>query len=69
MKSCKCCGATYTREKFAALPYVGKMEDLTLRNCACGSTLALVNAEPVRSVESVPPCPLYAGPLTVRGVL
>jgi hypothetical protein len=41
------------------------MEELTLRNCPCGSTLAMV--ERPASVESRPPSPLY-GALVSRGV-
>lgn len=67
-KRCACCTRTYTAEQFHELPYVGEMEELTLRNCPCGSTIAMVNVR-ARSIESRPPCPLYAGPLTVRGVL
>lgn len=64
-KTCNCCHRDYTRAQFHALPYVGVMEELTLRNCTCGSTIALPDVP--RSVESVPPCELYAGPLTMRG--
>lgn len=66
MKHCNCCRTTYTPKTWATLPYVGRMDELELRNCACGSTLAIVTA---RSIESRPPCELYAGPLTERGVM
>lgn len=40
------CGRLYTAEAWQALPYVGVQRlddepDLELRNCACGSTLAI----------------------------
>jgi hypothetical protein len=44
MKRCGC-GCEYTPEQWQALPYVGVMRDdveaLELRNCVCGSTLAV----------------------------
>lgn len=40
------CGASYTTLTWQRLPFVGTMEDdvetIELRNCACGSTLAIV---------------------------
>ena len=65
-KRCNCCRTDYTPATWAALPCLGTLDGLEYRNCPCGSTLAI---EVASSVESVPPCELYAGPLTVRGVL
>ena len=62
MKRCACCHRTYTAEQFAALPLVGVQFGLTLRNCPCGSTLAMVEWDGAE-------VGLYAGPLTKRGVL
>jgi len=46
-KTCTC-GASYTREGWAALDYVGPQVDdveaLELRLCICGTTLAVVVA-------------------------
>lgn len=66
LKQCRCCQRTYDAHGWAQLPHIGTLEGLEYRNCPCGSTLAV---EVVRSVESRPPCELYAGPLTERGVL
>lgn len=44
LKACAC-GRSYTRKQWDALPYVGEnvdeLERLELRNCRCGSTIAL----------------------------
>lgn len=50
-KKCKC-GHAYTRETWGALDYAGEQpaedgEVLELRNCVCGSTLAIVLVEGV----------------------
>lgn len=45
-KSCRCCGATYSAERWTALHYVGRNEDdvetIEMRNCPCGGTMAIV---------------------------
>ncbi len=45
-KLCKACGATYGVDAWRALPYAGRISDpeetLELRNCLCGSTLAVI---------------------------
>jgi hypothetical protein len=45
IKTCGCCGKTYTAQEWAALPLLGRMrmdgESLELRNCSCRSTLAM----------------------------
>jgi hypothetical protein len=53
IKECSCCAAKYTGDTWGALKWVGAMDDglerLELRNCFCGSTLAVVcdeNGEP-----------------------
>ena len=44
------CGEMHTRDAWQALALVGHMTDETecieLRNCTCGSTLAIVAGEP-----------------------
>lgn len=50
-KRCGCCGREYTRVTWDLLPLVGIQVvpgwmDLELRNCACGSTLALERGRP-----------------------
>lgn len=46
-KACKCCGRTITRAQWDALPLVHPhWEGLTLRNCTCGSTLAVPSRVP-----------------------
>jgi hypothetical protein len=45
IKSCRC-GCSYTESEWATLKSIGLMSDgdggqLSLRNCACGSTLAI----------------------------
>lgn len=47
LKACRCCGATYTADQWAALPELGIQrwpwgEVQQLKNCPCSSTLALV---------------------------
>lgn len=47
-KKCSVCGTEYGPQEFGQLPYVGvqlseddgKWYETTMRNCACGSTLA-----------------------------
>lgn len=46
VKTCPCCGRSFTAAGWLALRYVGQQDDgeggwLTLRNCRCGSTLAV----------------------------
>lgn len=48
MKTCRACRRTWTPESWRALKYVGIQRidlegepDLELRNCTCGSTLAI----------------------------
>jgi len=44
VKRCNCCGQQYTETTWRGLHYVGLWEldqPLELRNCTCGSTLAL----------------------------
>lgn len=46
VKSCACCGRTFTASSWLSLKYVGQQDDgeggwLNLRNCPCGSTLAV----------------------------
>ena len=44
VKVCKCCGRAHDSDTWAALHFVGVQPgepDLELRNCLCGSTLAL----------------------------
>lgn len=47
-KACSCCGRPITEEQWEGLEYVGvqrgteEIPDLELRNCGCGSTLAIV---------------------------
>lgn len=45
-KACRCCPRTYTAATWLALPFVGIQDAgefgrLVLRNCVCGSTLAV----------------------------
>jgi hypothetical protein len=50
-KVCRCCGARYSAEGWAALPFIGVQvidpndglppDVLELRNCKCESTLAI----------------------------
>jgi hypothetical protein len=44
-KACRCCGREYSLSPWRELAYVGIQDDgveaLELRNCACGSTLAI----------------------------
>lgn len=41
-KLCTCCARVISRAQWQSLPYVGVcMGELELRNCACGSTLAI----------------------------
>lgn len=44
-KRCRCCGASHDAVSWAALPWVGAFDDemarLDLRNCVCGSTIAV----------------------------
>lgn len=54
MKRCARCGAAFSPETWRALAYVGVQEDgeggaLSLRNCGCGSTLAIDLADEVSS--------------------
>ncbi len=46
MKSCTCCHRSFTLEQWSALPLCGPQDDgvecLELRNCHCGTTLAIV---------------------------
>jgi two-component system, cell cycle response regulator DivK len=39
------CGATYTRSQWKALPFCGPMLRAELRNCICGSSLALARGD------------------------
>jgi hypothetical protein len=43
--TCTCCGIVHDGDAWAALSFVGRMVDevetLELRNCECGSTLAI----------------------------
>jgi len=45
LKCCPCCQAEYDAASWSKLVYVGQqtdaMESLILRNCACGTTLAI----------------------------
>lgn len=49
-KTCTCCGAKITEDDWERMSYVGVQRgdaeigvpDLELRNCACGTTLAIV---------------------------
>jgi len=45
IKRCSC-GACYTEQQWESLPIVGDqgddVEDIELRNCTCGSTIAIV---------------------------
>jgi hypothetical protein len=46
VKTCRCCRRDYTEASWAKLARVGLMSDgeggaLSLRNCVCGSTLAM----------------------------
>lgn len=45
VKACRCCGKEHCAEGWRALPCIGVMGDdeelLELRNCHCGSTLAI----------------------------
>ena len=61
-KTCGACGCSYTADKWRALPLKGIIDDrrehadgerLELRNCTCGSTLAVVTARAL----------VYTGPL------
>jgi CheY-like chemotaxis protein len=45
VKTCGC-GKSYTIVQWSALPYVGAMGDTELRNCHCGSSLALTVDRP-----------------------
>jgi hypothetical protein len=52
LKVCRCCGRAHDAEKWQALHLVGIQEsepDLELRNCLCGSTLALEVAAEARA--------------------
>lgn len=44
-KECRCCGRVHGARQWRLLPYVGIQhfgeEQLELRNCVCGSTLAI----------------------------
>jgi hypothetical protein len=52
-KVCRSCPTVHTASAFDALPIVGRMDDvdrvLVLRNCGCGSTLALPEREIARA--------------------
>ena len=41
MKRCPCCTRVYSRDEWERLPHIGSTADLELRNCRCGSTLAV----------------------------
>lgn len=61
VKACGC-GRLYTRAQWDALAYVGPWDDETelfeLRNCACGSTLALsLGASPKLGEGKTEPVP------------
>jgi len=49
------CGVQYTLEAWCALPYVGVLvdpdESFELRNCVCGSTLAVPVAPDAQEAE------------------
>jgi hypothetical protein len=40
-KHCNCCQTDHSKKGWQQLPLVGDMMDLELRNCGCGSTLAV----------------------------
>ena len=40
-KTCKCCRKTYNRAEWSALKLVGITDGVEMRNCPCGSTLAI----------------------------
>lgn len=66
LKECSC-GATHTLGEWVKLPLVGHCEDggggtLELRNCRCGSTIAVVcDAFPAADTMPAPP-PDFARP-------
>jgi hypothetical protein len=45
VKTCSCCGQKYTAPEWGSLPLCGYYQDeverLELRNCRCGSTIAI----------------------------
>ncbi len=45
-KTCTCCGQSFTRANWQTLKLIGHQvdedEDLEMRDCLCGSTLAVV---------------------------
>jgi hypothetical protein len=66
IKTCSCCGRTFTPETWRTLAYVGPLfkslpEDATeeerravLRNCTCKSTIAWVDPDPYTPEDSRP---------------
>lgn len=57
MKTCKCCKRTFTSTQWADLPIKGYQDDrdvyedgelIELRNCSCGTTLAVVLDGPLK---------------------
>lgn len=47
------CGREYTRSEWKALTFCGTMGAVELRNCVCGSTVALADGDAVEGVASV----------------
>jgi len=47
------CGRTHTRAEWLTLPFVGLSYGLELRNCACGSTIAVrATVEPYGAIAA-----------------
>jgi hypothetical protein len=57
-KRCTCCDRPYTEHGWKLLPKIGMhrdwVEELELRNCPCGSTLAVVKRRFMRAEPHVP---------------
>ncbi len=45
IKHCHCCGKDYGYAGWVQLAYVGQQGDLEMRNCPCGSTIAIESSD------------------------
>lgn len=70
-KTCACCGRRFTEREWNALPLLGEYADdverICMKNCSCGSTIAVVVETFAANDFEVPPTlrsaqmPLFAG--------
>lgn len=44
-KTCTCCGRTWTHTDWLALPLLGVMAGVEMRNCTCQGTMAIDRTE------------------------